>query len=108
MHMQLELEKLVYTFRQQVYLIVFFKTCFTISVLFPTKCLIFHNFIFLGSYNIHVSHKGCAKISYPATAVKGLRTVIRNKTKLSVKQKILFLCIPGCVSSFLGSVICFS
>jgi len=37
--------KLVYIFRQQVYLIAFFMTCFTICVLFPTKCLVFHYFI---------------------------------------------------------------
>lgn len=62
--------------------------------------LVFNNFISLGSYNIHVSYEGVLKFKYPTTAVKSLRTVIKNKTKQSVKQKILFLNISGCTSSF--------
>jgi hypothetical protein len=42
--------------RQQGLFTTFFGTCCTISVPFPTKCLVCHNVF--DSYNIHVSHKG--------------------------------------------------
>jgi len=36
------------------------------SVSFPTKCFLFHKFILLGSQNIQVFQKACAKYKYPA------------------------------------------
>jgi hypothetical protein len=43
-----------------------FKACYTISVLFPAKCHLFHNFIsFFVSSNNLVFYKACAKFKYP-------------------------------------------
>jgi hypothetical protein len=40
----------------------FLKRAAQCALFFPTKCHVFHNFIFFGSYNIHVLHTRCAKI----------------------------------------------
>jgi hypothetical protein len=42
-----------------------FKKCCTISILFPTKCCIFHNFNCFDSYNIHISHTCVLKFKCP-------------------------------------------
>jgi hypothetical protein len=51
-----------YTFVQQIYFIIFFETCYRISVYSTTICRTFHNVTFFGSQNIHILHKWCAKI----------------------------------------------
>ena len=40
----------------------YFKTCCTLSVFFSSKCRLFHNATFFGSYVIHILYTGCAKI----------------------------------------------
>ena len=45
-------------------------TCRKIAVLFHTKlCFMIKNYIHFSSNNIHVFHKGSAKISVPAAIV---------------------------------------
>jgi hypothetical protein len=56
------LQELLYTFRQYGYLLGQHAQ----SILFPIKCHLFHNFIFLGSHhNINVMCKQLLKFKYP-------------------------------------------
>jgi hypothetical protein len=45
---------------QDIYYV--FKTCSIISILFSTKCRLFHNFIIFCSNNTHIFYKPCAEI----------------------------------------------
>jgi len=51
-----------YIFSQQIYLIIFFILSLTIFVYSSTKCRVFPNVTLLGSKNIHILHKWCAKL----------------------------------------------
>ena len=49
----------LYLGKENIYI---FKTCCTISVLFPMKCLLFNSFIFFSSKTINIFYKACSKI----------------------------------------------
>ena len=51
-----------YIFSRQIYLIIFFRLSLTIFVYSSTKCLVSPNVTLLGSWNIHIVHKWCAKL----------------------------------------------
>ena len=51
----------IYIF-QQIYVLNFLNMLHTLRFFFSSKCRLFHNATFFGSYIIHILHSGCAKI----------------------------------------------
>jgi len=52
----------------------FFRLSLAIFVYSSTKCRVFPNVTHLGSKNIHILHKWCAKLCMSSSRTKGLKT----------------------------------